>query len=232
MKRNQWFIGGSLLCILLFGLASCFEHRSRFEDAPVTSVEDLPETDSLAMDPYMGEDRFHWQRPDFVIEQLGDISDKVIADLGAGSGYFSFRLVKKAARLIAIDIDPNMIALLEEEKSYYSEEIQSRFEARLATPNHAGLNGGEVDIILVVNTYPYISDRVQYFRKLREALKPGGLLMIVDFKKRNLPIGPSKESKVSLNTVEEELSEAGYTRIVSDDYSLVYQYIVKAYADQ
>ena len=55
--------------------------------------------------------------------------------------------------------------------------------------------------------------------------------MIVDFKKRNLPIGPDKEFKVALTTVEEELSGAGYARILSDDYALAYQYIVKAYID-
>lgn len=210
----------------------CFEHKSRFEEAPVTSIDDLADSDTSALDPYQGEDRFHWQKPDFVIAQLGDISDKVIADLGAGSGYFSFRLVKKAKRLIAIDIDPAMIALLEDEKSYYSSDIQERFEARLATPDDPGLAPGEADIILVVNTYPYIRNRVAYFSKLKKCLTSGGLLMIVDFKKRNLPIGPSKDSKVSLTTVEEELAAAGYDRIVSDDYSLAYQYIVKAYADQ
>ena len=221
-----------LICVSALIWSGCFEHRSRFEDAPVQSVDDLPDPDTPALDPYRGEDRFHWQKPDFVIGQLGDLTDKVVADLGAGSGYFSFRLVKKAGHLIAIDIDPKMIALLEEEKSYYSDDIQSRFESRLVQPDDPGLKNGEADIVLVVNTYPYIDNRVDYFRKLKSGLKPGGLLMIVDYKMRNLPIGPSKESKVPLITVEDELAAAGYSRIISDDYSLAYQYIVKAYADQ
>lgn len=219
------------LAIVGMTLSSCIEHRSRFEDEPVNSVDDLVRDDTSQLDPYKGEDRFHWQRPDFVIDQLGDLSNKVVADLGAGSGYFSFRLVKKAKKLIAIDIDPSMIALLEDEKSYYNDEIQSRFESRLATPSDPKLKNNEVDIILMVNTYPYIEYRINYFTRLRECLKPGGLLMIVDFKKRNLPIGPDKELKVAITTVEDELAQAGYTRMVSDDYSLAYQYIVKAYKD-
>jgi SAM-dependent methyltransferase len=166
-----------------------------------------------------------------VIGQLGDLSDKIVADLGAGSGYFAFRIVKKAKKLIAIDIDPSMIELLEDERSYYSDDIKSRFESRLATPDDPKLKESEVDVVLLVNTYPYIQDRINYFSRLRNSLKPGGLVMIVDFKKRNLPIGPDKEFKVALTAVEEELTQAGYKRIVSDDFSLAYQYIVKAYID-
>lgn len=223
----KYFFATVIICVL----PGCFEHKSRFDDEPGMNDQIHADIDSPDIDRKLGEDRFHWQRPDFVIDQLGDISDKKIADLGAGSGYFSFRLVKKAAGLIAIDIDPEMIKLLEEEKEYYSDEIKARFEARLASPNDPGLNPQEVDIILLVNTYAYIEDRVNYFKKLKTALKPGGLLMIVDFKKRKLPIGPEKEFKVSLTRVEEELTAAGYKSIVSDDYSLAYQYIVKAYAE-
>ena len=184
---------------------------------------------SMAHDSsYSGEDRFQWQRPDFVISKLGDLTGKTVVDLGAGSGYFAFRLVKSAGKVIAVDIDERMIKLLEEEKTYYSDSIQSRFEARLALPDDPKLRSGEADAILVVNTYAYIQDRVKYFNRLRTALKPGGMLLIVDFKKRNLPIGPDKAFKVNASDVEDELAQAGYTNILTDDTSLAYQYIIKA----
>ena len=184
------------------------------------------------VDPYRGEDRFRWQKPDLVIDSLGDIKGKTIVDLGAGSGYFAFRLVKEAGKVIALDIDPRMIQLLEEEKSYYNSEIQSRFESRLVTPNDPGLAENEADAVLVVNTYPYISNRVNYFSRLKFAVVDGGMVMVVDFKKQDLPIGPSWENKLAMDTVVEELKEAGYTRIDVDNASLDYQYIVRAYVDK
>lgn len=217
--------------VLLIGLLGCFEHKSRFDDSD--SI-DYNEFDSLYGDTnvntdYKGEDRFHWQRPDIVIEQMGDISDMTIVDLGAGSGYFAFRLVKKAGKVIAIDIDTSMIALLEEEKSYYPAEIQQRIETRLADPDDPKLQSQEADIVLIVNTYAFIDNRVTYFQKLRDKIKPGGRVIIVDFKKRNLPIGPSKAHKVSILLVEEELQAAGFKSIEADDLTLAYQYIIKAY---
>lgn len=228
---NCMFAGKVIILILLIGFWGCFEHKSRFDD---TNSIDYNEFDSLYGDTtlsasYKGEDRFHWQRPDIVIEQMGDISDKTIVDLGAGSGYFAFRLVKKAEKVIAIDIDTNMIALLEEEKSYYPEEIQQRIETRLAAPSDPKLQPEEADIVLIVNTYAFIEDRVTYFQNLRKKIKPGGMVIIVDFKKRNLPIGPSKAHKVSILQVEEELQAAGYQSIEADDVTLAYQYIIKAY---
>jgi ubiquinone/menaquinone biosynthesis C-methylase UbiE len=228
---NCRFVGKVIGLALLIGLWGCFEHKSRFDDSDSIDFNGF---DSLYGDTnmsatYKGEDRFHWQRPDIVIELMGDISDKTVVDLGAGSGYFAFRLVKKAQKVIAIDIDTNMIALLEEEKGYYPTEIQQRIETRLAEPNDPKLRSQEADIVLIVNTYTFINDRVAYFQKLRDKLKPGGMVIIVDFKKRNLPIGPSKEHKVPILLVEDELQAAGFKSIESDDLTLAYQYIIKAY---
>jgi predicted RNA methylase len=58
-----------------------------------------------------------WQKPDLVIQQLGDVNGKTVADLGAGTGYFSRRIAYKGARVIAIDIDPQAIQWMQEQKS-------------------------------------------------------------------------------------------------------------------
>jgi SAM-dependent methyltransferase len=177
---------------------------------------------------YESADRVIWQKPDLVIKQLGDVEGKVVADLGAGTGYFSRRIAYKGAKVIAIDIDPKAIQWMEEQKSRFPAELQDRLVIRLAEPNDPKLKVNEVDIVLLVNTYSYIKNRVAYFTKLKEAIQPGGHVVIIDFKKKETPFGPSLEDRVDVKTVEEELVAAGYSILAKDETSLDYQYIIKA----
>ena len=57
--------------------------------------------------------RVFWQKPQVVIDKLGDLSDLVVADLGAGSGFFSRRLAQQAKKVIALEIDQNMIPVID-----------------------------------------------------------------------------------------------------------------------
>lgn len=174
-------------------------------------------------------ERTSWQKPRLIIDQMGDISHKTIADIGAGTGYFSFQLMRKAAKVIATDIDPNMIALMDAFMSSLNEETAQRIETRLAKPNDDALEKEEVDIALFVNVVPYISDRENYFADLRPDLKQDGMVMIVDFKVRRLPIdAPPYEERTLPHILEEELYSAGFTQIFIDDTTLDYQYIITA----
>jgi ubiquinone/menaquinone biosynthesis C-methylase UbiE len=114
------------------------------------------------------------------------------------------------------------------EKSYYKQEIQNKFEARLAQADNPNLEDNEIDIAFIANTYPYISNRIQYLKKLRSKFKANGKIMIVDFKKKLTPIGPSQEERLAQSEVEQELIDAGYQLIISDDTTLQYQYIIVA----
>jgi SAM-dependent methyltransferase len=169
-----------------------------------------------------------WQKPDLVISQLGDLTGKTVADIGAGSGYFTFRLVPKAAYVIGIDIDHHLVAGMDSIKVRLPEAYQKRFEARLTEPDVPGLNPGEADAVIIVNTYGYLTARVEYLRKVAAGMKPGGQLLIIDFKKNALPVGPSDEFKVSVRQVEKELGDAGLKVQKIDNQSLDYQYIVLA----
>jgi SAM-dependent methyltransferase len=177
---------------------------------------------------YESMDRVIWQKPDLVIKQLGDVEGKVVADLGAGTGYFSRRIAYKGAKVIAIDIDPMAIQWMEEQKARFPAELQDRLVIRLAEPDDPKLRDNEVDIVLLVNTYSYIQDRVPYFTRLRNAIHPGGHIVIIDFKKKETPFGPPLEERVDVRTVEKELVSAGYTLLATDESSLDYQYIIKA----
>lgn len=177
---------------------------------------------------YESKDRVFWQKPDLVIDLLGDLSEKTVADIGAGSGYFARRLAHKAKHIIAIDIDDQFIEFMDSIKVVeLPPDVAQRFETRLATPEDSKLRNNEADVVLIVNTYIYIPNRVAYLAHLRQGMKPGGKIVIVDFKKKRMPLkNPPDEIRLPLHQVENEIEEAGYRWLASDDTSLDYQYIV------
>jgi SAM-dependent methyltransferase len=203
--------------------------------APATTVSEpqpLPQTgegnfESLVAD-YESKDRGIWQKPELVISFLGDLKNETVADIGAGTGYFTFRLVPKAKKVIGIDIDPRFINFLDSVKVRLPDLYQDRFESRLARHDDPLLKPGEADNVVIVNTYAYIENRETYLRTLSKGMSGGAQLLVIDFKKNNLPVGPPNEIKVALAQVERELRQAGFTIKKIDKDALDYQYIVLA----
>jgi len=170
--------------------------------------------------------RAEWQKPDQVIAALGSLDGKTVADIGTGSGYFAFPIAKKAAKVIAIDIDQRFLDYIEHKKQ--TQKTGANIEARLTVPDSAGLKPLEADIVLIVDTYHHIENRVDYFKKLKSALRKGGTLVIVDFKKEETPVGPKVEMRIAEDQVQSELKSAGYTIVSADRDMLPYQFIIKA----
>lgn len=172
-----------------------------------------------------------WQDPTLVISLLGDLRNKTIAEIGAETGYFVFRIAQRASKVIATDIAPGAIDYIEKSKMKYPESFRSKIETRLSQPDNPNLHTDEVDVVMLVNTYVYIQNRVPYFSKLRNAIKSGGRVMVVDYKKKKLPtesLAPSYSLRLSQSEVEEELRASGFEISSSDDSSLKYQYIIVA----
>jgi ubiquinone/menaquinone biosynthesis C-methylase UbiE len=230
MKQAQsfLFIFYVLLTSINLMLMSSCQSRKKGEVIEVPN-EKIPDTsDAIEGEVAESQDRTIWQKPYDIISLLGPLEDKVIADIGAGSGYFSFRFIHQAKKVIAIDIEKELIDMMNAEKTYYKPDIQERFEARLATPMDPKLNKGEVDIVFLSNTYSYLTQRVTYLRSLKDKFKKDGQIMIVDFKKKITPIGPDLAHRLAQGDVERELIDAGYEIIHSDDNKLQYQYIIMA----
>jgi len=182
----------------------------------------------MSSDYYETGARVIWQKPELVINILGDLGSKTIADIGAGTGYFTFRLAAAGATVIGIDIDPRAVFFMNAEKERYPEEVQKRFSTRLAKPGSAMLNSNEADVVLMVNTYIYLTDRVKYLTDLKSGMKPNGQLVIIDFKKKETTIGPSLEDRLSSIAIQQELSQAGYNILSVDENTLEYQYLIRA----
>ena len=173
-------------------------------------------------------ERDSWQKPDLVINFLGEISGKTVVDVGSGSGYFSFRLVEAGANVIAADVDPDFLKMIKEKQEKYNIE-QGRLTTKLIENTELNINSNSVDIVFLVNVYHHISDRVDYFSSVNSKMKQHGKIVIVDFYKKTLPIGPSKNHKISKEVVLEELNTAGFQKIDVNIELLEYQYIITAY---
>lgn len=173
------------------------------------------------------EKRTEWQNPQLILDQLGDLSRQTVADIGAGSGYFTFKLAKAAEKVIALDIDPLALEYIEEQKEVLGDWTSS-IETRLTEPNQPKLKEQEVDAVLVVNTFAYIPEQENYFKLLTKGLKANGTLLIVDFKPGNTPVGPAEEFKVDPSEVRRVLRKAGFKKINVDRQSLAFQFIVSA----
>jgi 2-polyprenyl-3-methyl-5-hydroxy-6-metoxy-1,4-benzoquinol methylase len=170
--------------------------------------------------------RAQWQKPNEVIASLGSLEGKIVADIGAGTGYFAFPLAKKAAKVIAIDIDQRFLDYIEHKKR--TQKVGANVETRITAPDSPGLKPDEADVVLIVDTYHHIENRIDYLKKLKKDLAKGGLLVIVDFKKEKTPPGPPVELRLAQESVESELKSAGFTVVSMDRDLLPYQYIIKA----
>lgn len=167
--------------------------------------------------------RDKWQKPDLVFKTLGIRKTDTIADIGSATGYFPVRLAKKAKKgmVYGIDIEPNLVEFL---NNRAQEEGLNNLISVLGTPQNP-LVPKPVDLILTVDTYHHFSNRVAYFKNLHSKLKKGGRLVIIDFKKGDLPVGPRDKMKIAPSQVIDELKQAGYFLKESPDI-LPYQYIL------
>ena len=177
---------------------------------------------------YENLNRVVWQKPEVLLDRIGNLEGKTIVEVGSGSGFFTRRLAKRAGRVIALDIDPGMLLLLDSlNAAELTPELYNRVDPRLVPTDDPNLGDAEAQAALVVNTFMYIQQGADYLRKLANGLEPGSPVLIVDFKKKSTPVGPPVGTRRPLYDVEAALKEAGFTDIQTDDTTLDYQYIVR-----
>lgn len=216
------------LCLLLLSLASCKDSngKSIFEPNRVEPPK-IEDKDNSLYKENVG--RSSWQQPELVVSKLGNIDGKIIADIGAGTGYFVLRMAYKNAQVLAIDIDTVMINYIDAFKENLPAEVQTNITTRLAKPDNPMLKDGEVDIAIIINTASYIDGLEEYLTTLKKGIKPNGSIMILDYKNKIIDIpAPPLDDRVSIGKLQTYLAKAGYQNITVDDTSLEYQYIVTA----
>ena len=159
-----------------------------------------------------------WQKPHDVVMALDLKPEEVIADIGAGTGYFARRFAHHAGKVYAVDIDDKLLAIVRK-------TAPANLETVLAAPDDPHLPTGKVDTIFFCDVLHHIDNRPAYYAKLAKTLKPGGRIVVVDFYKKDLPIGPPPAMKISDADVIAEFRGAGFTLSKRLD-TLPYQYFL------
>ena len=130
---------------------------------------------------YQEPDRYTWQYPERVIKALKLEEGIKVADLGSGTGYFTFRLaeaVGSSGKIYAVDIDAEMNASID--KQAVAKQIEN--VKTILAVGHDPLIPEPVDLIFSVNAYHHLKDRADYFRNVARYLKPDGRVAIIDFR--------------------------------------------------
>ena len=135
---------------------------------------------------------------------------QVVADIGAGSGYYTMLLSKAVGprgRVYATDIQPEMLALI---KKKIDVAPASNVELVLGTPAESRLPDGALDVALMVDVYHELAQPQAFLQSLRRALKPDGRLILIEFRKENPNVPIREEHKMSIAEARTELEAEGY----------------------
>ena len=165
-----------------------------------------------------------WQKPREVVRLMEIDPGMIVADIGAGTGYFMKHLaaaVGTSGRAVGLDIEPAMVEFM---RKRIAEETWGNAEAREIAPDASDLQPESFDRILIVNTWHHIGERKDYSKTLGSALKPGGRVFIVDFTKETSH-GPPPAHRLHAEEVVKELKAGGLdAEIVAE--SLPEQYVI------
>jgi ubiquinone/menaquinone biosynthesis C-methylase UbiE len=150
---------------------------------------------------------------------------EAIADIGAGSGYFTFHLAQNvgdAGKVYAIDISPDMII-------YINRRIRDSATRNgvpvLASPDDPFLTDGSVDRFFICDTWHHIEKQEQYLALMKKALKPGGQVVMIDFQKKELPVGPPLDMKIAREDLIRQMERSGFL-LAQEHHFLPYQYFL------
>jgi ubiquinone/menaquinone biosynthesis C-methylase UbiE len=170
--------------------------------------------------------RDDWQKPEALLTSLGVVPGMTVADLGAGTGYFSVRVARAVGakgRVLALDVEPSLVDYV---KARAGKESLPQIGAAVVPADDPRLPPKGVDLVLVVDTWHHLDDRVHYLAKLAAGLKPEGRVAVVDFKKGELPVGPPDAHKLPPDAVVQEFEAAGWVVARRDETLLPYQYVL------
>jgi ubiquinone/menaquinone biosynthesis C-methylase UbiE len=200
----------SLVCAAVIGVSAAPQHGRLFPPEDLGILE--------------GPDRDAWQRPDRIMDELGIGEGSVVADLGAGGGWFTVRLAYRVGpngKVYAEDIQHQMIDAI---RRRVSREQLKNVETILGTPEDPHLPV-PVDAVLIVDAYHEMVQPVVLLRNVAAALKPNGRIGIVDYKKDGYGPGPLLEDRVDPERVIRDANAAGL-QLLSRPTFLRYQYML------
>jgi ubiquinone/menaquinone biosynthesis C-methylase UbiE len=166
-----------------------------------------------------------YQKPDEVMKALALRPGEVVADIGAGSGYFTLRFARAVGdtgRVYAVDISPDMVRHVN--RRVRDAGIRNVVSV-LADPDDPLLPDASVDRFVIVDTWHHVEDQAKYLALMKKMLKPGGQVVHIDFQKRELPIGPPLAMKIAREDLVKQMEGAGF-KLAAEHGFLPYQYFL------
>jgi ubiquinone/menaquinone biosynthesis C-methylase UbiE len=167
-------------------------------------------------------DREAWQRPQQIMDALAIADGSVVADIGAGSGWFTMWLARRVGpngKVYSQDVQRQM---LEATRRRVARDGLTNVETRLGSDTNPNMPPRALDAALIVDVYPEVGDRVVFLRNLATALKPGGRIGIVNYKPGRG--GPGPDIRIESAVVEADARRAGLRVLAREN--LPYQYLL------
>jgi ubiquinone/menaquinone biosynthesis C-methylase UbiE len=156
---------------------------------------------------------------------LGLKSGEIIADIGAGSGYFTFRLAQPVGdkgKIYAVDVSPDMILHINRR---VRELKATNVVSILADPDDPLLLDASIDRFFFSDSWHHIEAQTKYLSLVKRMLKPGGEVVMIDFHKKDLPVGPPLQMKIAREDVIRQMETNGF-RLAKEHTFLPYQYFL------
>ncbi|ODS38935.1 hypothetical protein BEH94_06230 [Candidatus Altiarchaeales archaeon WOR_SM1_SCG] len=150
-------------------------------------------------------------KPQDVLDSLRIEKGSIIADIGAGGGYFTLRFadaVGEKGKVYAIDTDHEFLEFI---RKSAEEKVLDNVETVIAAGDNLNLPEGTLDLIFVRNVYHHLQNRVEYFRKLKILLKPEGRVAVIEYKPGGFfSFHAIFGHYVKREVIAEEMGKAGY----------------------
>ena len=166
-----------------------------------------------------------YQKPHEVLTALNIKPGEVIADIGAGTGYFTFRLahfVGDKGKVYAVDVSPDMILHINRR---IRETKTTNIVSLLADTDDPLLPDQSVNRFFICDVWHHIENQTKYLSLMKKMLKPGGEIVMIDFHKKELPFGPPLQMKIAREDVIKQLEANGF-RLSKEHTFLPYQYFL------
>jgi ubiquinone/menaquinone biosynthesis C-methylase UbiE len=222
MQEKTMQVALLLLCFLIPPLSAPAQDAVKRDEHQMHRVHKDPQA-------YIGtlEDpkRDAYQKPHEVMGALGLKPGELIADIGAGSGYFTFRLahhVGEQGKVYAVDVSPDMILHINRR---IRELKVNNVVSILAEADDPLLFDASVNRFFFSNSWHHIENQRKYLSLMQRMLKPGGEVVMIDFHKKDLPVGPPMKMKIAREDLIRQMDGNGF-RLVKEHTFLPYQYFL------
>lgn len=232
LANGAWRLRSTLLLAFLLGCTQPGSHPHDSDHSPTdggalfraTSTHDFADVDRWKT-VFENPERDRWQRPADVVRALAIEPGSVVADLGAGTGYFLPYLVEAtgaAGAVLACEVEPNLVS-----------HLQARAEAAswttvrpiLSAADDSRIPRSSADLVLIVDTYHHIDHRRRYFERLADSLTAEGRVAVIDWSTGEIPVGPPPKHRIARDQVMTEMELSGY-ELIEESELLPYQYFL------